>query len=721
MSSELPPAAAAAAVDGSGADHLEACVLFVAAELGRPLTLAALRAGEAGLRESLSLPDAVGALERAGLVAVVGERRLASLDAGLLPAIIATDWGRPVVVVSRPGPGVLGIFDPAFGDAIVETSEDELARHHVGPVLLTKLATRDAVVGATARGGHWFWSALARNKWMYVQVVLAAIMANLLGVTTSIFTMVVYDRVLPNEAVESLIALTIGVGVALGFDFIIKTVRAHFVDWAGHRADLTLGKTIFDQLLDLQLKVRRGSTGALASMLREFETLREFFTSASLIVVVDLPFILLFLGVIYLIGGPLVIVPAIAVPAVLIIGIAIQPTLARLAENAYKDGQLKQSVLVEAVSGLETIKVVGAARVMRQRWERSVAQQSDHGLKTRGVTQFALNATAFAQQAAQVMIVFYGVFLVQAGTVSMGALIASVMLTGRALAPLGQLAQTLTRLNQARTSYRSIDRLMRHDREQAGDRQWLSRPRLEGAISFRDVSFSYPDQQTEALKDVSFDIAPGERVAILGRIGSGKSTVARLMLGLYAPSRGNVLIDGTDIRQIDPADLRRNVGVALQDAWLFTGSIRENIAVGADRPRDEDILRAATTSGVEDFVRNHPLGYDRLLAERGEDLSGGQKQAIALARALVGQPSVLLLDEPTSSMDIQSEQRLIARLKPAAPGRTLVIITHRTSLLELVDRVIVIEEGRVALDGPKSALARRTANGGKGAQDDNRP
>jgi ATP-binding cassette subfamily C protein LapB len=283
------------------------------------------------------------------------------------------------------------------------------------------------------------------------------------------------------------------------------------------------------------------------------------------------------------------------------------------------------------------------------------------------------------------------------------------------------LAQTLTRLNQARTSYRSIDRLMRHDREQAGDRQWLSRPKREGAISLRDVSFSYPDQQTEALKDVSFDIAPGERVAILGRIGSGKSTVARLMLGLYAPSRGNVLIDGTDIRQIDPADLRRNVGVALQDAWLFTGSIRENIAVGADRPRDEDILRAATTSGVEDFVRNHPLGYDRLLAERGEDLSGGQKQAIALARALVGQPSVLLLDEPTSSMDIQSEQRLIARLKLAAPGRTLVIITHRTSLLELVDRVIVIEEGRVALDGPKSALARRTANGGKGAQDDNRP
>lgn len=703
------------------ADYLEACVLFVAAELGRPITLAALRSGEAGLRESLSLPDAVSALERAGFVAVVGERRLESLDAALLPAIVATDWGRPVVVVSRPSEGMFGVFDPAFADVIAEVPETELARHQAGPVLLTRRAARDVVVGATDRGGHWFWSALARSKWMYFQVVLAAIMANFLGITTSVFTMVVYDRILPNEAVESLIALTIGVGIALSFDFIIKTVRSYFVDWAGHRADLLLGKAIFDQLLDLQLKVRRGSTGALASTLREFETLREFFTSASLIAIVDIPFILLFLGVIYLIGGPLVLVPAIAVPAVLVVGVVIQPMLARLAENAYKDGQAKQSVLVEAVSGLETIKVVGAARIMRQRWEHSVAQQSEHALKSRAVTQFALNATAFAQQAAQVMIVFYGVFLVQAGIVSMGALIASVMLTGRALAPLAQLAQTLTRLNQARMSYRSIDRLMRDDREQAGDRTWLSRPKLDGAVSFRDVAFAYPDQQAESLKSVSFEIAPGERVAILGRIGSGKSTIARLMLGLYAPIRGSVLFDGTDVRQIDPADLRRNIGSALQDVWLFTGTIRENIAVGADRPRDADILRAATIAGVDDFVRSHPMGYDRVLSERGEGLSGGQKQAIAVARALVGTPSILLLDEPTSSMDVQSEQRFMSRLKAEMQDRTLVIVTHRTSMLELVDRVIVIEDGRVVLDGPKAALARRAAVGvAKDGADDDR-
>jgi len=394
------------------------------------------------------------------------------------------------------------------------------------------------------------------------------------------------------------------------------------------------------------------------------------------------------------------------VPAVLIVGIAVQPILARLAERSFADGQSKQAVLVETVAGLETIKAVGAARQMRARWEDAIERQADHGLRARAVSQFALNATAFTQQMAQVMIVFYGVFLIMAGTVSMGALIASVILTGRALAPLAQLAQTLTRLNQARTSYRSLDALMRAESERPEGRRWLSRPRLEGRITFDDVHFSYPEAMVETLRGVSFSIEPGEKVAILGRIGSGKSTVARLILGLYEPGRGAVLLDGTDIRQIDPGDLRRNIGAVLQDVWLFSGSVRDNIAIGAVRPRDRDVLEAARIAGVDDFVSRHPAGYDLELAERGEGLSGGQRQSIALARALIGRPPILLFDEPTSAMDVQNEAEVIRRLKQDVADRTMVIVTHRTSLLELVDRVIVIDGGRVVADGPKSMLAR---------------
>jgi ATP-binding cassette, subfamily C, bacterial LapB len=695
---------------------LEACLLHAAALLDRPMTLAALQAAQSGAQGAVTLRDAITAAERAGLQAGFGKRKLADFDATLTPAILLLDNDRAVVLEDVAPDGTLAVFDPALGQGVGRIARNKLDTAYSGYALLLRPEHReDIALNAAGRQGHWFWSTLAENRWAYGQVVLAAVLANILGLSTSLFIMVVYDRVLPNEALESLIALTVGVGIALVFDFVIKSLRAGFIDRAGQRADMVMGRRIFDQILDLQMRARKGSTGALASTLREFESLRDFFTSATLVAVVDLPFILLFLFVIWVVGGPLVLVPALAVPFVLAVGISVQPILSRLAEKSFADGQSKQGVLVETLSGLETIKSAGAQRRMRARWEEAIARQSDHGLRSRAVTQFAINATAFAQQAAQVMIVFYGVFLITAGTSSMGALIASVILTGRCLAPLAQLAQTLTRFNQARMSYRSLDALMRAESERPEGRAWISRPRLEGQIRFDTVSFAYPDQSNDALRDVSFTIEPGEKVAILGRIGSGKSTIARLMLGLYPPRAGAVLVDGIDIRQIDPGDLRRNMGSVLQDVWLFTGTIRENIAIGAMRPRDADILAAAQIAGVEDFVRRHPAGYDLMLAERGEGLSGGQKQAITLARALVGRPPIVLMDEPTSSMDVQNEAAVIARLKTELAERTLVIVTHRTSLLDLVDRVIVIDQGRVVADGPKSILNRGAKGGGDGA------
>ncbi|PZX38924.1 ATP-binding cassette subfamily C protein LapB [Roseinatronobacter thiooxidans] len=692
---------------------LEACALHVAASLDRPMTLAALQAAQSGAKGSVTLRDVITAAERAGLQAGFGRRALKDFDTSLTPAILILDEDRAVVLEDVLADERLALFDPALGQGVGVIAREKLDAAYTGFALLMRAEHReDIALNATGRQGHWFWSTLAENRWAYSQVLLAAVLANFLSLSTSLFIMVVYDRVLPNEAIESLIALTVGVGIALMFDFLIKSLRAGFIDRAGQRADLVMGRRIFDQILDLQMRARKGSTGALASTLREFETLRDFFTSATLVAVVDLPFILLFIGVIYLIGGPLAIVPALAVPFVLIVGIAVQPVLARLAEKSFADGQSKQGVLVETLSGLETIKAAGAQRQMRARWEDAIARQSDHGLKSRAVTQFAINATAFAQQAAQVMIVFYGVFLITAGEVSMGALIAGVILTGRTLAPLAQLAQTLTRFNQARTSYRSLDALMKAESERPEGKGWISRPKLDGEIKFDGVSFAYPDQTVDALRDISFTIKPGEKVAILGRIGSGKSTVARLMLGLYQPREGAVLVDGVDIRQIDPGDLRRNMGSVLQDIWLFSGTVRENIAIGAMQARDHEIIEAARIAGVEDFVRRHPSGYDMMLAERGEGLSGGQKQAITLARALLGRRPIMLMDEPTSSMDVQNEAGVIARLKTEMADRTLVIVTHRTSLLELVDRVIVIDQGRVAADGPKAILSRGGVKGG---------
>ncbi len=695
---------------------LEDCLLHVAATLERPMTMAAMHAAQSGAQGSLSVRDAIVAAERAGIQAAFGRRKLKEFDSTLTPAILILDENRALVLHEKLPDGRFAVYDPALGEGLGKIDLKTLEDVYTGYALLFRAEHREDIAAlAAGRQGHWFWSTLAQNRWAYTQVLLAAMLANFLSLSTSLFIMVVYDRVLPNEAIESLIALTAGVGIALLFDFLIKSLRAGFIDRAGQRADMVMGRRIFDQLLDMQMRARKGSTGALASTLREFETLREFFTSATLVAVVDLPFILLFIGVIYLIGGPLALVPAIAVPIVLIVGIAVQPVLSRLAEKSFADGQSKQGVLVETVSGLETIKAAGAQRRMRARWEEAIARQSDHGLKSRAVTQFAINATATTQQAAQVMIVFYGVFLITAGEVSMGALIAAVILTGRTLAPLAQLAQTLTRFNQARTSYRSLDALMRADSERPEGRNWISRPRLEGEISFDGVSFAYPDAQIDALRDVTFTIKPGEKVAVLGRIGSGKSTVARLILGLFEPREGSVRMDGIDIRQIDPGDLRRNVGSVLQDVWLFSGTVRENIAIGAVRPRDNDILDAARIAGVEDFVRRNPAGYDLMLAERGEGLSGGQKQAISLARALVGRPPVLLFDEPTSAMDVQNEQAVIKRLKEEMKDRTMVIVTHRTSLLDLVDRVIVIDQGKVVADGPKSILQQRgRAAGGAG-------
>ena len=701
--------------------YYETCLLFLCAYHDVGVSRASILADSVGAGRDLDIPAFVTRAERYGLGAALRPVPFERISALLLPAVMPTRDGRAVVLVDRFADGGFGVLDPDLSDRPVRHGRDEIERAYDGHLIFVVRELRaagDGRAGGQADGradgradgtqhtAGWFWRPLWRNRSIYAQVMLAAVLTNFLGLSTSLFIMIVYDKVIPNQAMESLVALTVGVAIALGFDFLIKTLRATFIDKAGRRADVEMGRLIFDQLLNMQMRLRRGSSGAFASMLREFDSLRDFFTSATLVALVDMPFIVLFILVIYLICGPVALVPALIVPAVIVVGVAIQPFMARLANAGHREGLTKQGVLVETVNGLETIKVTGAGPMMRDRWQQSIDRQSEIGFRTRAFSQFALNFTVFAQQAAQVLIIVYGVFLIADARMSMGALVAAVILTGRCLAPLGQVAQTLARANQALTAYRALNTLMAEPPERDTARSYLSRPRLAGAIDFVDVAFRYPDQKTAALDGVSFTVKAGEKVAVLGRVGSGKSTVGKLLLGLYQPDAGAILVDQTDMRQIDPVDLRANIGTVLQDVWLFSGTVRSNVALGAYRPTDEDILRACEIAGVHDFVKETPNGYDLMIGERGEGLSGGQRQAVAIARALLGDPPVLVMDEPTSAMDMHSEQLLLSRLADVVRDKTLVLMTHRPALLSLVDRVIVMDHGKVVADGPKSILNR---------------
>lgn len=558
------------------------------------------------------------------------------------------------------------------------------------------------IVERPPRFARWLTEPMQRNRAIYAKVALAATVINLFGIVTSLFTMTVYDRVLPNNATSSLIALTIGLAIVVIFDFLLRTLRAYFADIAGARIDEEIGDNVFRRLLAIRMDVRSGSTGSLAAMMRELESLRDFFASMTLTALVDLPFILVTLAVIAIIGGPLVFVPLLMVPLVIIVSLLAQPALDRLSARAMKQAQLKQAVLVEAIGGLETVKANNAAPLLNARWQAAMEKHSQISLNQRLVSTFAVNIAVIANTISYAGVVVAGVGMIASQDLTLGGLIACSILAGRAVAPLGQIAQLMTRLTQARTAYAQINGLLEHPPE--GPAQTAIAPKVTGQIELRKVSFRYPGQAEAALSDVSLRIRPGEKVAILGRMGSGKSTIARMIMGLYAPADGLVLIDGTDMKQIDPAAHRARIGVALQESVLLSGSIRDNIVLGRETIDDAEMLRAAQVSGAHDFIGVMTNGYDLMLADRGESLSGGQRQAIAMARALAGSPPLLVFDEPTSAMDVQTEARLIKRLAVELADRTLLLITHRPPMLRLVDRVIIMDGGRIVADGPRDEV-----------------
>jgi ATP-binding cassette, subfamily C, bacterial LapB len=554
----------------------------------------------------------------------------------------------------------------------------------------------------------WFWSAIFSNKNLYRHVLVAAFLTNLFVLVIPIFIMTVYDRVLPNNATSTLWALTVGAIIFFVFDFIARSLRNYYVDAAGQRADKILAHRLFQHVLAMRLAERPLSTGTFINNFNGYEYLREFFTSATLVGLIDLPFIILFLFFIWLIGGPIVLIPLVAVPLVLMISYFMELPTRRSISQALAGSAQKQAVLVETITGLEAIKAAVAEGQMQRKWERSVDATHDAQSRSRHYTSLALNATIFIQQLATVGVIIYGVYLVNDARLTVGGLIAVTILAGRSLV-LGQIANLLTHLGRSQIALQSLNMIMQLGTDKKPGRHYLHRPTLNGDIEFSKVTFSYPRQQFAALENINLSIKAGERIGIIGRIGAGKSTLLKLINNFYSPEKGAVLIDGSDASEIEPADLRHNAHYVSHESTLFFGSVYDNIAMANPTASDEEIVNAAKIAGVDRFVQRHPEGYNMPVGERGEVLSAGQRQAVALARAILAKPNIFLLDEPSASVDNNFEQEFIEAFRPHLEGKTLVQVTHRASMLALVDRVIVIEAGNIVADGPRDQILERLA------------
>ena len=694
-------------------DPLLGCLLVVARMHERAASPDTLTAGLPLIDRRLTPELFLRAATRIGLVAQVVPRALDEISDLVLPAVLLLKGRGACVLVRRLGEARALVVQPESGGQ-VELSIAELREAYAGKVIFARPEHRfDARTedSALPRAKHWFWGVVAQAWPLYSEVLVASLLLNLFALVMPLFTMNVYDRVVPNRVMETLWALAAGVIVVIGFDFVIRSLRGYFIDMAGKRIDLVLSSTIFEKVLGIRMAARPASVGSFASSVQEFEAFREFVTSATITTVVDLPFVLLFVATIFWIGGPIGWLVVLAIPLVVGVSLLLQRPIAALVQASYKFSAQRQAMLVESLVALETIKVVGAAGSLQRRWEQVIAQLGVLGLRSRMLSTMAVNFSSLITQLVNVAVVVYGIYLMESDALTTGSLIACTILAGRALAPLAQVAQLVTRYHQSRTALASISRLMELPVERPAEQSFLVRPRLTGAIEFRNVSFKYPGATVEALHDISFRIGAGERVGIIGRVGSGKTTIEKLILGLYQPDEGSVLLDGTELRQMDPAAVRRDIGYVPQDTMLFYGSVRDNITYGAPFVDDAAVLRAAQLGGVTEFVSRLPQGFDLVIGERGEGLSGGQRQAVVIARASLLDPPILLFDEPTSAMDSRSEEQFKARLEARLDGRTLVLVTHRPSLLSLVNRLIVVEGGRMVADGPREAVIAALAGG----------
>ena len=699
-------------------DPLLDCLVEVCRLFGQAASRATLSAGMPLVDGRMTLELAERAVARAGMSAKLQRLTLDAIDPAALPVTLILKDNRACVLTGWNAEGSEArVLLPETGQGTVALAREDLEARFIGVVLFVRphfrfdSRTEGRGESAVPRARHWFWSALLQQRFVYRDVLWAALLINLFALAFPMFSMNVYDRVVPNSAVETLWALAIGVVLILGADLFMRLLRSHFVDEASARIDVQISATLMEKVLGMRLESRPESVGSFAASLRGFEQVRDFIASSTVTALIDLPFALIFVLVMFWISPWLALPVIVAGLLILGLGMIQQQRLHELSETTYKAGALRNATLIESLTGIETIKSQGAEGVIQAKWERTNIFLARTTVKMRALSSKAMYITSTLSQLVTVAIIIIGVYLISQKDLTMGALIASSMLASRALAPAGQIVGLLMQYQGARTAMENLNNVMDKPVERPAGKTFIERPQLRGEVEFRNVKFSYPGRSDSALDGLSFKIEPGERVALIGRVGSGKSTIQRLMMGLYQPTEGAVLLDGIDLRQLDPADVRRNLGYVSQDVMLFYGTLRENIAFGLPYADDSAIVAAAEIAGMSDLVNRHPRGFDMPVGERGESLSGGQRQSVGLARALLHNAPLLLLDEPTSAMDFSTESQITTRIGAFAQNKTVVLVTHRTSMLAMITRVIVIDGGKIVADGPRDRIMEALASG----------
>ncbi len=698
-------------------DPLLECLVIFSKMHNRPVSVDALIAGlpvkpGANGPELFSIENSKGLFSRvasrAGFASRLIHRELSSLSRLLLPCILILRNGNACILesIDRKTKRAKVIL-PEVGEGEEWLDLNQLEQEYLGFAFLLKREFQKEQIQykkIKSKESHWFWGTLSKSKDIFASVILSSILINLFILATPLFTMNVYDKVVPNDAIETLWVLAAGIMIVYLFDTILRFVRSYLLEIAGKKSDIIMSSILFAHTLNLKMDQWPKSTGAFASRLREFESIRNFFTASTIATVVDIPFSIIFLIVIFFIGGPMVVVPLITILILIIYSALLIKPLRESVEATFEATANKNSHLIETLQSIKTIKTLGVSNYSQWVWEESSGTIANKSMRSRILSSSITVITNLMLQLTTVAIVIFGIYRISELDLSLGGLIATVMLSSRAVAPMGQIASLITTFQQTKIAYDSLDELMEQPVERPDGKNFVRRPKFDGGIAFKQVNFSYPEATQATLNNITFSINPGEHVGIIGKVGSGKTSLMKLIVGLYQSNEGSISIDNIDINQIDPADLRQHIGYLSQDIELMRASIRDNIAYKDLQVNDEKLLQAAKISGVDLFVNRLPQGFDTDVGEQGGFLSGGQRQSIALARAVLLNEPILLLDEPTNSFDNTTESIVKKRLFDYTRDRTLVLVTHKAPMLDLVERLIVVDEGRIVLDGTKQEV-----------------
>ncbi len=690
-------------------DPLLDCLIQLAKLHGRSVSRTSLSSGLPLVHNRLTVELFTRAADRADLASRILRKPLDEISALQLPLVLLLNEQRACVLVAKEDGGKeykLLLPETGMGEKVV--SGEELEKLYAGygifvrPKYRMERPSLDDLSPVSTK--DWFWGTLFKSWRIYRDVFVASFLINVFGLASPFFVLNVYDRVIPNSAFETLWVLAIGISVIYVFAVLMRGLRGYFVDEAGKKANLEISSVLFQKVLGLRMEARPQSVGSFSKNLQEFESVRDFITSFSITALIDLPFMALGLLVIWYIGGSIVIIHLVAIVLLSLYAFLIQAPLQKAVENSLQASAQKNAILVEGLSGLETIKMLGAESQIQRAWEEAVSYIAKWSARSRLLSSSVNHFSFFVQNIVVVAVVIGGVYMISEGNLSTGGLIALVILSRQAIGPMAQAVNLATRFHRAKAALKTLNAIMELPVERPAGKTFLHRTGFRGDIELKNLTFSFPNQTIKVLNNISLKVSAGEKVGIIGPVGSGKTTLGKLILGLYEPSSGMISMDGTDIRQIDPAEARRFIGYVPQDITLFRGTIRDNITMGTYDVDDNLVLRAAEIAGVNEFVKKHSMGFDIEVAELGRGLSGGQRQSVALARAMLLDPPLLVLDEPTSNMDNRTEVRLRDNLSKVIKEKTLPLITHRASMLEMVDRLVVIDDGIIVADGPKASV-----------------